>query len=159
VGELSVMPSLFISHNSRDNAEVVRLREWLAERGVTSVFLDFDPEQGVPAGAKWEAELYLLLRRSDGVLFVGSPASVASQWCFAELAMARSLGKTIVPVTIAPGGRHPLLADTQAIDCAGGDGHGFKRLGDRLRASGPGRSRAGVRVGSAPAAIPGAGVL
>ena len=127
------MPSLFISHNSRDDALVVRLCEWLVEYGVTSVFLDFDPEQGVPAGAKWEAELYRQLRRSDGVLFVGSPASVASQWCFAELAMARMLGKTIVPVTIAPGGRHPLLADTQAIDCTGADGQRFEGLGDRLR--------------------------
>src|SRR5687767_5304857 len=101
------MPSLFISYNSRDRVQVVRLRDWLARQDVTSVFLDFDPEQGIPAGANWEAELYLQLRRCDGVLFVGSRASVASQWCFAELAMARSLGKTIVPLTIEPGGQHP----------------------------------------------------
>jgi CHASE2 domain-containing sensor protein len=121
-----VMPSLFISHSHRDEAEVLRLREWMGRQGVTSLFLQY----GIPAGAKWEAELYSQLRRCDAVLFVGSPASVASRWCFAELAMARSLGKTIIPATIAPEGQHPLLADTQAIDLAAADGQG--RLGERL---------------------------
>ena len=127
------MASLFISHNSRDNAKVMWLRDWLAQQGVASLFLDFDQEQGIPAGAKWEAELYLQLRRADAVLFVGSPASVASQWCFAELAMARSLGKTIIPVTIARGGEHPLLGDTQAVDVEGADERAFERLGSWLR--------------------------
>ena len=127
------MPSLFISHTDRDNAEVMRLSDWLARQGVASLFLDFDPERGVPAGAKWEAELYSQLRRADAVLFVGSPASVASQWCFAELAMARSLGKAILPVTVAPGGEHPLLRDTQAVDVTGGDERGFERLASWLR--------------------------
>ena len=120
------MPSLFISHSHRDEAEVLRLRDWMGQQGVTSLFLQY----GIPAGAKWEAELYSQLRRCDAVLFVGSPASVASRWCFAELAMARSLGKTIIPATIAPEGQHPLLADTQAIDLAAADGQG--RLGERL---------------------------
>jgi hypothetical protein len=113
------MPSLFVSLNSRDNVDVARLRDWLGKRGFTSLFLDFDPERGIPAGTKWEAELYSQLRRADAVLFVGSPASVASQWCFAELAMARSLGKPIIPVALAGDGAHPLLADIQRVDLAG----------------------------------------
>src|SRR4051812_27896175 len=106
------MPALFVSHNSRDNAAVAHLRDWLEREGYVSLFLDFDPEHGLPAGAKWEAELYSQLRRADAVLFVGSQASVSSQWCFAELAMARSLGKPIVPVMLTGDGVHPLLADT-----------------------------------------------
>jgi hypothetical protein len=121
-----VMPSLFISHSHRDEAEVLRLRDRMGQQGVTSLFLQY----GIPAGAKWEAELHSQLRRCDAVLFVGRPASVASRECFSELAMARSLGKTIIPATIAPEGQHPLLADTQAIDLAAADGQG--RLGERL---------------------------
>jgi hypothetical protein len=79
--------------------------------------------------------LYAQLRRTDAVLFVGSPASVASQWCFAELTMARSLGKTIIPVAVRAGGLHPLLADTQTVDLTGCDEHGFERLRRRLSAA------------------------
>jgi hypothetical protein len=49
------------------------------------------------------------------VLFVGSANSVESQWCFAELAMARSLGKPIVPVSVSGDVAHPLLADIQHV--------------------------------------------
>jgi hypothetical protein len=125
------VPSLFVSHSRHDKTEVLRLRDWMWQLGLTSLFLDY----GLPAGAKWELELYSQLRRCDAVLFVGSPASVASQWCFAELAMARSLGKTIIPATIAPGGQHPLLADTQPVDLWNGDAQGLRRLGERLRSA------------------------
>jgi len=129
------MGSLFVSHSSQDRAEVARLCDWLAGQGFRSLFLDFDPERGITAGTKWEAELYAQLRRADAVLFVGTPAAVASQWCFAELAMARSLGKTIVPVVITAGGAHPLLEDTQAVDLTGADTRGSERLRRRLVAS------------------------
>ena len=132
---VNVMGSLFVSHSSRDSAEVARLCGWLTVEGFRSFFLDFDPERGFAVGAKWEAELYAQLRRADGVLFVGSPASVASQWCFAELAMARSLGKTILPVVIKAGGSHPLLVDTQTVDLIGIDGRGLERLRRRLSAA------------------------
>jgi hypothetical protein len=125
------VPSLFVSHSRHDKTKVLRLRDWMGQQGMTSLFLDY----GLPAGAKWEHELYSQLRRCDAVLFVGSPASVASKWCFAELAMARSMGKTIIPATVAPGGHHPLLADTHAVDLVGPDGEGFRRLGERLRAA------------------------
>lgn len=129
------MGSLFVSHSSQDNREVGRLSDWLAEHGFRSFFLDFDPERGFAAGAKWEAELYAQLRRTDAVLFVGSPASVTSQWCFAELTMARSLGKTIIPVVVKIGGGHPLLADTQSVDLTGSDERAYERLLRRLLAA------------------------
>ncbi|MDX6704792.1 MAG: hypothetical protein QOI48_638 [Solirubrobacteraceae bacterium] len=114
---------------------MARLCEWLTKQGFDSLFLDFDPERGFAAGAKWEAELYAQLRRADAVLFVGSAASVASQWCFAELTMTRSLGKTIIPAVISVGGSHPLLADTQTVDLTGADEHGYERLRQRLTAA------------------------
>ena len=46
------MPSLFISHNRRDKTQVLRLRDWLGQQGVTSLFLAFDPEYGLSAGPR-----------------------------------------------------------------------------------------------------------
>jgi hypothetical protein len=107
--------SFFISHASRDNAEAKRLRDWLIARGYTSIFLDFDPEEGIPPGTRWENELYSRLRRSDVLIFLGTQAAVDSKWCHTELAMSRSLGRTIIPLRLDDAARHPLVADTQWI--------------------------------------------
>jgi WD40 repeat protein len=112
---LAFVPSLFVSHSSRDEAAVTRLRAWLDEREHVSLFLDTDVTRGIAGGARWEAELYSQLRRADAVLFVASKASVESRWCFAELAMARSLGKPIIPVSVDGEVSHPLLGDVQRI--------------------------------------------
>jgi hypothetical protein len=84
-------------------------------RGYGSLFVDADAERGIAAGARWEAELYRQLRRADAVLFIGTEHSIESPWCFAELAMARSLGKPIVPVSFLADAKHPLLEDIQQV--------------------------------------------
>lgn len=92
------VPSLFVSHSSQDAATTAQLVGRLRAAGFESLFVDFDPAVGIPAGRNWERELYSQLRRADGVLFVGSPASAASRWCLAELSLARSIGKPILPL-------------------------------------------------------------
>ena len=52
------MSRIFISHSSRDNAIASQVRERLGRMGHTSVFLDFHPEDGIPAGSDWEKALY-----------------------------------------------------------------------------------------------------
>ena len=85
------------------------LTEWVVERlraaGFAALFVDFDPEQGIPAARSWERELHAQLRRTDAVIFLASEAPVASQWCFAELSLARSLGWPV-----SRGGRLPRRA-------------------------------------------------
>jgi WD40 repeat protein len=128
--------SFFISHSSRDGAASERVRARLKGEGYESVFLDFDPEDGIPAGRDWEHELYAQLRRSDAVIFLCSAASVESKWCFAELALARATGKPIFPIALEPAARHPLLADTQsieAVDLADDGEAAFDRLWHGLR--------------------------
>src|SRR5918994_4333456 len=110
------MASLFISHSSSDRDAAQRLGERLRAEGFAALFLDFDPEQGIPAGRNWERELYAQLRKSDAVIFLASAASVASRWCFAELSLARSLGKPVFPVRLQPRVELPLLADVQWTD-------------------------------------------
>jgi len=127
------MAWLFISHSSRDNAVAHRIRHLLEAEGYAAVFLDFDPEVGIPPGRDWERELYSQLRMADAVVFLNSPAAVASPWCFAELALARSIGVSIVPVRLAGQHMHPLLRGVQWLDFYGDPADGMDRLRRALR--------------------------
>jgi WD40 repeat protein/energy-coupling factor transporter ATP-binding protein EcfA2 len=115
------MAALFLSHSGRDNDIAARLFSRLEEAGFVALFLDADPERGIAAGRAWERELYSQLRRSDAVVFVASASAVASRWCFAEVALARSLGKPVFPVRVERDVDMALLDDVQWVDLAEGD--------------------------------------
>src|SRR4051812_26604198 len=110
------MASVFISYSSRDRPVAKWLLKRLRAAGFAALFVDFDPGQGIPARRNWERELYAQLRRSDAVIFLASQASVDSHWCFAELSLARSLGRPVFPLRLQPGVALPLLADVQWTD-------------------------------------------
>ena len=133
------MASLFISHSGFDRAAAQWLCDQLRAAGFQALFVDFDPDQGIPAGRNWERELYAQLRRTDAVIFLASEASVASRWCFAELSLARSLDRPVFPLRLTPGVRLPLLSNVQWIDLtdAEQDGEsGFAQLLTGLRSAG-----------------------
>ncbi|SET95117.1 TIR domain-containing protein [Geodermatophilus poikilotrophus] len=130
------MTSLFVSHSARDWAPTQQVREWLRSEGYAALFVDFDPDSGIGAGQDWERELYAQLRRCDGVVFLASSSSTASRWCFAELSLARALGKPVFPIRVEPATRMDLLDDVQWVDLAEGDA-----ALDRLRG---GLQRAGL---------------
>ncbi|MEM7583634.1 MAG: TIR domain-containing protein, partial [Acidobacteriota bacterium] len=134
LGELKspLMGSIFISHSSHDNRAAAELKQQLATWGYASVFLDFDPEDGIPAGRDWERELYHQLRTCGVVLVLCSPRSMASYWCFAEITHAKALGKHVVPVKVADCEVHPILADLQVLDLAS-DPESTARLQSTLR--------------------------
>src|SRR4051812_1112697 len=129
------MASAFVSHSSRDRA----VTEWVVARlraaGFAALFVDFDPEQGIPAGRNWERELYTQLRKTDAVIFLASEASVASSWCLLEVGLARSLGRPVFPLRLQPGIELPLLADAQWTDLTD-PGPGLARLLAGLRSAG-----------------------
>jgi WD40 repeat protein len=129
------MASLFISHSSQDRATAEWIRDRLEAAGFAALFLSFDPMQGIPAGHDWERELYGQLRKTDGVIFLASRASVASQWCFAEVSLARSLGRRVFPLRIDSQAGLPLLADVQGIDLSEGES-AITRLVAGLRQAG-----------------------
>jgi hypothetical protein len=110
------MTSLFISYSSDDRMLASTLADTLRRRGYESLFVDFDADRGIPPGVRWEDELYARLRRADGVVFLGTASSARSKWCFAELAMARSMGKIIVPLAVAGSTLPALLDDTQRTE-------------------------------------------
>src|ERR687886_627929 len=129
------MASVFVSHSSRDRAATERVVAQLRAAGFAALFVDFDPEQGIPPGRNWERELYAQLRRSDAVVFLASEASVASRWCSIEIGLARSLGRPVFPLRLQPGVGMPLLADVQWTDLGDAEA-GLARLLAGLRSAG-----------------------
>jgi hypothetical protein len=92
--------ALFISHSSADNA-AAELQTWLQARGHNALWLDFAPQAGGAAGRDWERELYRNLRACQAAIVLCSQRSTASAWVFAEIALARALGKQLFPVQCA----------------------------------------------------------
>ncbi|MHB8786163.1 MAG: toll/interleukin-1 receptor domain-containing protein [Thauera sp.] len=130
------MAGIFISHSSRDRQAATAMAARLRAQGYASLFLDFDPADGIPAGHDWEREIYARLRGCDGVVVLCSADSMASDWCFAEIVYARALGKRLFPVQIAACSVRALLLDTQLVDLRTDPEAGYARLWRGLRSAG-----------------------
>jgi hypothetical protein len=130
------MTSIFISHSSKDNTLVREIYERLRARGYETLFLDFDPEVGLPAGTKWELELRRELARSRAVLFVCTRNWLVSQWCFAEAVHAELEGKELFPLELEDGAVPQILQDRQIIRLCDGEEAGYERLWSGLTRAG-----------------------
>jgi Novel STAND NTPase 1/TIR domain len=133
---LWTLSQIFISHSSRDDPTALEIGAWLASQGHRSVFLDFDPANGIPAGRHWERELYRHIRACRGVIVVCSREAMASRWCFAEITYARALGKEIFPVRIDDCTIDPMLTDVQVVDFRSNKDDAFSRILRGLIAAG-----------------------
>ncbi len=122
------MSSIFISHSSQDAEWATEVRRQLELQGHRSVFLDFDPADGIPAGHDWEQELYRQLRSCRAVLVLCSRHSMASRWCFAEITHAKSMGKALFPLRIDDCELDPVLTSGQVIDLTVDRESGWRRL-------------------------------
>jgi predicted negative regulator of RcsB-dependent stress response len=139
------MPSIFISHSSKDNFAAVALKDWLARVGWDDVFLDLDPERGIAAGERWERALHEQANRCEAVVFLVSGQWLASPWCLKEYWLARTLNKKLFAVLIDPAKSvadlpAELKGTWQAVDLAGGQD------GVLLRAKLPGSHEEGHAV-------------
>jgi energy-coupling factor transporter ATP-binding protein EcfA2 len=131
------MVSIFLSHSSQDNEAARDLSRRLKELGYDALFLDFDPDTGIKAGWDWERELYRNLKVAGAVVVLCTSGSMASRWCFVEIAQAKALGKAIFPVKISPCRIENILNDRQVIDMtAVGPDEAYRRLFDGLHAAG-----------------------
>jgi WD40 repeat protein len=134
------MSNLFISHSSRDNQAAKDLQGRLAGKGHRSVFLDLDPEAGIQAGVSWERTLYTKLRACRAVVALCSDSYLRSQWCFAEIALARMEGKEIFALQIEPwseGTEMPsILTEDQFIDLRTNAEVGYRRLWNGFKVKG-----------------------
>ena len=109
------MSTVFLSYSSSDVALAVRIRDLLIAHGYPAVFRDKDPEEGIPAGARWADEIFLSLDIHDIVVFLATAASLASPWCHTELAVAVARRKYVVQISTEPVKVHPVLSATQSI--------------------------------------------
>lgn len=134
------MSNLFISHSSHDAAAALELQARLAGQGHYSVFLDLDPHAGIQAGVSWERTLYTKLRACQAVVALCSDSYLASQWCFAEIALARMEGKEVFVLQIDPWSaqtRMPsILTEEQFIDLRAQREDGYLRLWNGFKVKG-----------------------
>jgi formylglycine-generating enzyme required for sulfatase activity len=126
------MSTLFISHSSSDNEAARDLEKQLDVQGHRSVFLDLDPEKGIVAGQSWERTLYAKLRACRAVIVLCTDHYLVSQWCFAEVALARMEGKHIFTIVMDPFDKQTqlpsILAEQQYIDLRGNKEEGLQTL-------------------------------
>ena len=130
------MSLIFISHSSEDNEVSAELHHRLAEQGHRSVFLDFEPADGIAAGREWEQELYRQLRVCQAVIVLCSQHSMASPWCFAEITHSKALGKHIFPVKIDDCSVKSVLLPYQVLDLKKDKEDAFRRLWRGLKQAG-----------------------
>ena len=140
-------PDLFLSHNSRDKAVVVRLAIDLTYLGI-DVWLD---EWELGPGDKLHLKIGRALQHSNNVAVVMSDHFMNSQWCIDELSEALALEKAnntnrVLPLLTEGGSPPPFLRDRIYVSLAEIDRwknvvriaayiHGYspKRVSDVLR--------------------------
>jgi WD40 repeat protein len=105
------MARVFVSHAGSDSGLAGELHDWLVSEG-HELFLDRDLRTGLATGDEWELRLYERLRWADAVVCLVSAAFRASEWCTAEVAIAKSRGSRLLPLRI-DSIDHPLLPSSQ----------------------------------------------
>src|SRR6476661_4444301 len=92
------MSRIFLSHSSRDNRHAIALKRWLeqAEPGlVGEIYLDLDPESGIPTGTRWTEALWQVNARCEAVICLLSSSWATSAECHAEYRQAEGMHKPI----------------------------------------------------------------
>lgn len=90
------MADLFISYSRQDTSFVRALSDALESAG-RDVWVDW---QDIPVSARWRAEIQSAIDAASVLIFVISPASVASVECRNEIDYAVAHGKRLIPVVI-----------------------------------------------------------
>ncbi|MCU1246267.1 MAG: hypothetical protein JWN02_2177, partial [Acidobacteria bacterium] len=108
---------LVISHSSLDRADADAAFRRFLERGYVpaQIFLDHEPEGGFKAGSRWEEVLEARLKGCQALIVLCTKNWAKSKWCFAELMVAKTLGKAIFPVMLEPCELDVVSAAIQAV--------------------------------------------
>jgi TIR domain len=130
------MSAIFISHSGADRAFADELRDKLVAAGHRSLFLDYDPEHGIPPGCEWERELYAQLRSCQAVVVLCSKRSMRSPWVFAEVTQAKALGKHLFPLRLDDADIPSLITSRQIIDMRAPTQDAWGRLRRALEVAG-----------------------
>jgi formylglycine-generating enzyme required for sulfatase activity len=93
------MPVLFVSHSSKDDAQVNALADWLRANGFNDVFID---HQSIAGGDKWPEALRTSAGSCRVVVCLVTTHWLASFECFNEFGAAWYMGKRIIPLLLLP---------------------------------------------------------
>lgn len=128
------MGRIFISHRNTptDNAWAVKIHGWIKDQKGIRGFLDFDIQDGLQIGTKWEDEIYAAMHAAQVVIAVVSDDWLRSDWCLSEARMARLLGRKLILIMTED---CPVpFGDTQSIFVTKhGEAHAFEQLREALR--------------------------
>ena len=64
--------SVFISYSTRDRAIAKEVKRRLETRGFPAPFLDYHPEDGIPAGSDRERDIYRRIKQCGSIVYVGT---------------------------------------------------------------------------------------
>lgn len=87
---------VFVSYSRQDSVAADSLVLALENKGFT-VTID---RRDLPFGEEWQAELQDFIVNSDAVVWMVSPASIASRWVNWELGEVQRAGKRLVPIVV-----------------------------------------------------------
>jgi WD40 repeat protein len=128
------MAAIFISYNNKDENIAGKIKDWLVGLGYERTYFACDLETGNQPGEQWEQRLYQELSRSHAIVIVLTRNWLESKWCWAEMVVARTLGKTIIQVICSPQGDQMVLPQFQAVYLLDWNEAGLQRLEQGLRA-------------------------
>jgi len=105
--------TLFISYARADgHNHALSLNDKLTSAG-HDVFFDKDPDRGIKGGVNWQKALQDGIDNCSVFLFLVTPKSVQSDFCFFERGRALLQKKTIIPLMMKPTDGTPRLPDDQ----------------------------------------------
>jgi WD40 repeat protein len=127
------MAAIFISYNHKDERIAGKIKDWLSELRFERTYFACDLETGNKPGEQWEQRLYQELSRCHAIVLVLTGNWLDSKWCWAEMVLARALGKKIIQVICSPLGDQMVLPEIQAVDLLDWNDTGLQRLERGLR--------------------------
>jgi hypothetical protein len=114
------MPTVFVSHSSKDDRAARGLEAWLTGHGFTDIFFD---HANIAGGENWAQALRAASGACRVVICLVTERWLASDECFGEFKAAWYMGKRIIPlVALAPGNAvagerlAKVLAEDQGFD-------------------------------------------
>ncbi|NET08022.1 MAG: TIR domain-containing protein [Symploca sp. SIO2B6] len=123
---------VFISYSRTDSDFARKLNEALQTQGKTTWF----DQESIPPGSDFQQEIYRGIESSDNFLFIISPSSTNSPYCYGEVEYAQKLNKrllTVMYLEVATKDLHPLLAKVQWIDFRRYRGNFYANFSELIR--------------------------
>ncbi|MEY2978291.1 MAG: hypothetical protein RLZZ435_2430, partial [Cyanobacteriota bacterium] len=94
----NLMTQVFLSYADEDRETMTKIRRSLCREGITVWTNTTD----VQTGEDFQAAIHQGILRTDNIVYLLSPASLASSYCQDELTYGFSLNKRIIPILVHP---------------------------------------------------------